>query len=425
MKSILLLLVFSLSIAEQPHYIRDGFYRDSEYLNRVIPGFMGYLVPHKDDAGGYLLPRNSTRITALVAHPDAQAYGFTSGEPGYSPYFFYFKTKRLFATGALCLNDVLPGQECINTNAMRVLPDGNIICGSSNYRDSTIGRWTPNGWIPYIKMVDPSYEGGHLFLINPEQMSRNGKLNIVDLGIVLKNKGIRCIIPSKDGKRIFGLLDPTYEFFDFDLKSRKSRIIPIKMWEQREDNNILRKGRDLVLDSAGNCYGTVFMGQIFKYEPLDEHLYLTDSYLPSIPGHHWLCAVDCFLSSDDGSIYGGTESDGILFRFDPPSGEVESFGKILDRPRIRGLAWGNDGKIYGTAGDDNSVSRFFTFDPVKRVFFNFGGLEVPILRDGASKWKLYQLGPIVSIPKFGMLIIGEEDILGHLVSYQPPIPAKK
>ena len=52
----------------------------------------------------------------------------------------------------------------------------------------------------------------------------------------------------------------------------------------------------------------------------------------------------------DGTLYGGNAGDGQLFRLDPATGKVANLGKPAMMPRMQGLAFAGDGKLYGVTG---------------------------------------------------------------------------
>jgi hypothetical protein len=73
--------------------------------------------------------------------------------------------------------------------------------------------------------------------------------------------------------------------------------------------------------------------------------------------------VDSWALGRDGAIYGGNAGDGRLFRLDPARGRIVNLGKPVKMPRLKGLAFGHDGELYGVAGGAPGYSHLFRYDP--------------------------------------------------------------
>ena len=76
--------------------------------------------------------------------------------------------------------------------------------------------------------------------------------------------------------------------------------------------------------------------------------------------------IDCMLNGGDSYLYVALET-GSLVRMDPRTIEFQHLGRPSPSPRIPALIMGDDGMLYGTCGDDASVS-VFRFDRDTREF---------------------------------------------------------
>ena len=95
---------------------------------------------------------------------------------------------------------------------------------------------------------------------------------------------------------------------------------------------------------------------------------------------------------------------------------VEGFGKPLRQHRIRGLARGADGLIYGVGGEQGGLPRLFAFDPVQRRMY-LGTWPGGMQPEGGNR-TFGDIGAVVSTAD-GTLICGERERRGYLLLYYP------
>jgi hypothetical protein len=174
--------------------------------------------------------------------------------------------------------------------------------------------------------------------------------------------------------------------------------------------------RALVLDAKGRVWGTGDYGALFDYWPetgdLTRH---PDHRIPCEMGREYKAIVDAMVLSRDGTIYGGT-SDGFVFRFDPETMKIQNLGKPIWQQRIRGLAFSQDGDLWGVGGEPGGSARVFVYRTQAGSFESGGMLHVN--RTPYCAWLAYEAESMVAGPD-GTLFIGETGRLAHLYLLYP------
>ncbi|MEW6042052.1 MAG: hypothetical protein AB1633_11075 [Elusimicrobiota bacterium] len=329
-------------------------------------------------------------------------------------------------TKLLVLDEIqaLKGEELIR-NTLVEGNDGIVYGGTSLYRDVSIGSYTTKSFLTPSFLINRDYKGGHLFAFKLGNFSPDG---IIDLGIIAPQKGIRTLCFDAKKERLYGLLDPTYDLFFFDLKTKQSKIIPInlafseKNSSQLHGEELWRRGKALVADSLGNIYGIHRAGRFFKYNRSKENIELMDLVLPYIKRSFEINTIACFAKDNQGVIYGATEADGILFRIDFDKGLVENLGITHSQPGIMCMTFGTDNLLYGFSGNEDCLSNFFYYDPQKATFRFIGPICCYIYKD-IQRWKFEVVGAMCCHPGTGIIFFGEATELSHFGSYQPlPVP---
>lgn len=174
----------------------------------------------------------------------------------------------------------------------------------------------------------------------------------------------------------------------------------------------------LIVDKQGDVWTSSRFGKLVKYDSRANKLEYTEILLPAQMGRHILSSVSALLlDPETGMIYGGTDYDGYLFSFNPKSGELKDLGKPIAQGHVRGLALGLDGMLYGTVGGHYTQSTFFQCNPRDGSFHLFGGLWTTINRTNYN-WMSHFLGP-VACDRQGLILIGEKDRIGHVITYWP------
>jgi hypothetical protein len=396
------------------------------FLGLALPGrvlgerwLTGDLFSLTRESGGEI-PYGQTAITSLTLGPDGRVYGGTSADrPGKECYLFRLGADSVEVLGRL--SPALPGQQKI-WHSLLAGADGSLYGGT--WTDSLPGSRRPSG---------------HLFRYE----TASGR--VTDLGVVAEGEGIYTMCATDDRTVLYGITTPSCLLFSYDISRGKVRVIgdvmrtikaylnpPVvekpgklvvtdvgeqmgKGWEQSIGGSAWRKRyfapRAIICDNAGNVWGSRDQGYFFKYDPKEDKLTDTEIQMPLMVGTEdgiiTEISVDALVKDKDGTIYGGTYSDGYLFKLDPVSGEVICLGKPLRQQRIRALGFGQDGQIYGVGGEDHGISQIFRYNPKN------GDLrELGVFHEGG--WTIYRMDTLIVGPD-GALYFGESSRISHLL----------
>ncbi len=365
------------------------------------------------------IPPDESAVTSLITGPDGNIYGGTTG-PACHIFYFSISTNRVEPLGKI------PGQQSIH-HSMVVGGDGNIYFGTGldetkQYHISdpipghggiVISLWND------VKNRYKDYEGGHLYRYDPAQSSKirfdiDKPAAVEDLGIPVAGDGIYTLTTSPDGMKIYGLTYPHGHFFIYDLKEKKyadkGEIYKKKVYGG--PNRSLRSiSRSLISDTEGDIYGSADDQQIFVYRVESDMLEVLNIKIP----HIYIAVIEVLIPGHNGWIYGGT-SEGFLFRFEPENQTIVNLGKPLDQMRIRALAAGLDGKIYGIAGERKDICRFFCYDPDMAGYSDMGVINVD--RTPYYMWMGKQFDSMTTGID-GTIYIGESERKSHLFIFYP------
>jgi hypothetical protein len=147
--------------------------------------------------------------------------------------------------------------------------------------------------------------------------------------------------------------------------------------------------------------------------------------LPEGWGRRALGRVDSWALDAQGTLYGGCASEGQLFRLDPESRQVSNLGKPVQMPRVKGLAFAADGRLYGVAGGAPGYSHLFSYDPRSGSFLDLGNprfeMKAPGIEQGIP-WRGYQISTLAASEDGKFIILGEEESLSQLMVF--PVQAK-
>lgn len=172
------------------------------------------------------------------------------------------------------------------------------------------------------------------------------------------------------------------------------------------------------LDAEGGLWGSGANGHFFTCQPDTGEIEVLPEQLPSPKGMEFLNGIDAMMSHPDGFLVGGTVL-GTLFKLDPRGRRVQGFGRPLADHRIRCLAVGRDHAVYGSAGSPERMSHLFRFDPASGEVKDLG---IPMVHY-PSNWICHRIGAL-AVGANGEVYLGEEDRIGHLFIYYPPVPAR-
>ena len=130
----------------------------------------------------------------------------------------------------------------------------------------------------------------------------------------------------------------------------------------------------------------------------------------------YAAGVQSLVVTREGTLYGGTSTDGFLFRYDPFDGRVVNLGKPNRQSHIRALVEGHDGRLYGLVEEPEGMAHLFIYDPSAGGFEDLGvvGAAFP------QHWTAHSLGSM-SVGPHGEIYLGETDTLSHLFVYHPAL----
>ena len=335
------------------------------------------------------IPDGECAITSLCLGARGRVYGATSGRR--SHLFFYDP-----APGADGVRDigVLDGAKAVRRSLV-ACDDGRVFGGVSEPAE-------PGGegyLFAYGTSRDHSVEYG------------TGSGLVERLTVPVPGQCIAALAIDNPLRRLYGLSTPGGVLFTYDLDTAAVDVVgPINAGKQFSEV--------LVLDRGGNVYGVGAAGQMFRYDPHTgtglEHL---DVRIPSVAGRDYYNKLDAaVLDPQTGLIYGGGSADGVLFAFDPETGSMHSLGKATAEPRVRAMAVGLDGRLYGMSGEGGGMAHLFCYDPVRHELRDLG---IPFA--GSQRhWRGYEFDAACTGP-WGEIYWGESDRISHLWIYFPPL----
>ena len=349
------------------------------------------------------IPADESTISALALRNSRVVYGTTSG-----------KRSHLF------LFDPSPDRDGPLTSVVDLgviaAAKGGVVCQSlvvAHDHKIYMGTYFKDGGEGHIYAHDPKNEVVGVFdqFMIPYKIYPD--IVIEDLGTPIKGEGVFALAPlppsryMEEQDLLCGITTPGGYFFVFDVKRRTT------IFEHRLKGRFFP--RSLAVTKDGLVYGSQEDGQLFRFIPESCELQPLNLWLPAGKGREYLNAIDSLVNHSDGTIYGGTRADGILFRFDPISEQVVSLGKPTRAGRIRALTSSRSGAIYGVAGDDGVVTRLFRYDPVTGDLRDLGILRATL----PEEWIGHQFDAIMTGPH-GEIYIGESDRNSRLFTYFPP-----
>jgi hypothetical protein len=347
------------------------------------------------------LPIYRNAITSLEVSGDF-AIGGTAAAPGLSPFLFAVSLSRRRLEMAVDLAQIIPGQRAIVSGFGRG-PGGVLYAGT---------------------MPDSPGGLGHLIQVQIKAPS----LVVLDLGVPVDKEGVFAVAADSDRGAIYGISHPSGKFFAHDLASRTTRVF-VETVPSRQTLGFLHGyavkpedylSRRLILDGKGRVFGCMPVSRLFRFDPGNQKVEILPDQIPEVWGRRPLGRVDSWARSADGSLYGGNAGDGQLFRLDPDKARVENLGKPVMMPRIKGLAFGGDGKLYGVGGASPGYAHLFNYDPKGGGFSDLGNprftMVAPGIEQGIS-WRGFQIGTVAASEDGRFIVLGEEEALSQLMVF--------
>ncbi len=197
--------------------------------------------------------------------------------------------------------------------------------------------------------------GGKLFSYDPA----TGELKL--LCTPIEYDYIQTITLDPERMLLYGQTYPVANFFKYDIA-------------ENEVTNFSYIGSSThisALDDNGCFWGCYRLrgNYLFSYDPDADEITWFDHGLPND------AAVDGMINGGDGYIYVGS-TGGELIRLDPATAECEYLGKPYPEGRMPGLTVGDDGLIYGSAGNarEADMAKLFCYDREERSFTHLANL---------------------------------------------------
>ncbi|MDD5484173.1 MAG: hypothetical protein PHP98_11090 [Kiritimatiellae bacterium] len=351
------------------------------------------------------IPAGECAITALVRGQSGKIYGGTSGKRAHM--FFYDPSPD--ADVAVDIGVV--GE---NMRITGLVADERIYGTAEGGGKGVLFSYSPCEAL--LKELDTSGKGvreifdlpveDQMFHSIVDPCHSSGKIEI----LAELPEGAASLVIDKRRKTIYGLASRNGLFFSYSPASKsleaKGRVDPLGEFSPK-----------LFIDGGtGTVYGAAGCGRIFKYEPDTGRVEDTPFALPSLKGREAYNRVDAWTQDgQSGLIYGGT-IDGILFAFDPRAGDIRCLGKPIDQMRVRALAVGNDGRVFGVGGEPGKCCHLFVYEPERHELRDLGVL----LATMETPWYGYEIDCAVT-GRDGEIYFGESDRISNLFIYYPPI----
>ena len=347
------------------------------------------------------LPIYRNAITSLTVVGD-YAIGGTTADKGLSPFLFAASLSKKELEVVFDLGQVLPGQRALQSGFGRCKA-GALYAGT---------------------MPDAEGGSGHLVKV----VFADGKFEVKDLGVPVENEGIFALTADSERGMLYGITHPTGKFFTFDIEGGESKVFEETVPDKRSlgylhayslhPEDIL--SRSLAVDKSGRVYGSLPVNKLFRYDPSTGKIETLPDELPEVWGRQPLGRVDSWAVAADGTLYGGNAGDGQLFKLDPATGRVTNLGKPIMMNRMKGLAFGADGKLYGVAGSLPGYAHLFSYDAQGKGFVDLGNPNFPLHAPeiaGRLMWRGYQFATVAASEDGRYIVLGEEESQSQLMVF--------
>jgi len=224
------------------------------------------------------------------------------------------------------------------------------------------------------------YPGGHFLAYDLS----TGKFQ--DFAKAPQGEGIIAFTMDPERERLYGLTWPSGLFLRYDLKTREPKNLG-EVSGQGENGtgpNFEMLDRCLVVDPRdGSVYFTRANGAMLRYRydtetvetvqgcDLKKDFFgcMTPSNTDGDMAYHWLQALWCPAGH---AIYGIHGKSGYLFRFDPPSHQLDVLARMISDASLKTAMW--DRTVYGYLG--------FTLGPNGQTLYHLTGSS--LAREGVK-----------------------------------------
>lgn len=331
------------------------------------------------------IPYGECAITALTTAPNGVVYGVTSGRHAH-----LICAMLRGATGyAISLGRIENGREAV---AVGVGCDDQVYIAVNSEDSGSIVRHAPEPmpfdcvqeWFlhrrPFERVGEP-FPGKRLCdaMMMPDEHRM----------LVLTEDGLLATVDLESNRvDVIGQIDPLNRF-----------------------------GRTIVLDAAGQLFGTGCDGRVWTWHSARGAIEETRMTLPCGAGRQLENRASVWaVDPSSRRIYGASEVDGTLFCMEPDIQRIRSLGCVLSGRPVHAMAVTNDGRVYGMAGGKDDIARMFMYDPVEAELRDLGvcvstltARTYGFVFKSATRWEN------------GTLLFGEADHTSHLWMYFPAL----
>lgn len=349
--------------------------------------------------------RNSMASLAVIGD---YIIGGTKAKEGLAPFIFVASLKQKAMVELKDMEQVIKGQRSIRSGFCR--GNGDLLFAGTMAN----------------KKADGSEGDGHLIGV---KIGENGSIAIQDLGVPVPGEGVFSLVGNAEGTLLYGTSFPSGKFFKYDIGTKRTKVFdditPTKKQKKiLEAEYALRPeeylGKSLIQDDSGLIYGSMPINKLFSFDPKKETFRIWDSELPEVWGRRTMGQVESWAKAKDGTLYGGNAGDGQLFALDPISRKIKNLGKPIMMNRLRGLVFGQDGKLYGIAGALPGYAHLFSYEADGEGYRDLGNPEFEMVAPGIEQgilWRGFQLGTIAASEDGKYVVMGEDEALSQLLVF--------
>jgi hypothetical protein len=220
-------------------------------------------------------------------------------------------------------------------------------------------------------------------------------------------------VASADGASLFGVVKGSGEIVRMCTESGKIE----GRWDTKGGG---RYGAALCLDRQGGLWGTAGKAAVWTIDTCTGGLEWLPRTAPCAAGREQHTQASSWaVDPVTGMLFGGTLPDGFLFSLDPATRQMRSLGKPVRQGVISCMAVGNDGRLFGIAGDADDICHLFVHDPRRGTLDDLG---IPVSTLTLREYG-YHFG-CARVGRDGEIYFGQDERVNHLWVYYPRVPER-
>ncbi|MBX2921485.1 MAG: hypothetical protein KF746_04760 [Chitinophagaceae bacterium] len=355
------------------------------------------------------LPVYRNAISSLIISGD-YIVGGTSADEGLAPFIFTAALSKREMHSIVDIDKIIPGQRSIRT-------------GFSKGTNKTFYAGTLPG--------NKEKAGGHIIAVT---IDAGGTPVVKDLGIPVAGEGIFALTINTKGNILYGITLPTGIFFSYSIATKKVKtyrdLVPAAKDLQLFAEYVLEPDeyicKALTVAKNGLVLGSAPVNRMFAFNPATEQFEFFKKEIPDVWGRRALGQIESWAMSANGKLLAGNAGDGQLLEVDPVNKTIKNMGKPVMMPRLRGLTFAYDGRLFGIAGALPGYAHLFSYEATKEGFKDFGNPQFKMVAPGIEQgidWRGFQLGTIASSEDGKYIVMGEDESLSQLLVF--PVDAAK